>query len=284
MKLKWHERVDSFLDLAQADLEQNEALNNLMLGICFRAQADPHYYPSIKLATISDSAGLILAAAMTPPHNLILHAGGKQVEKAWRLLANSLQADDLHIPGVIGPKQIVETFCRVWQQQTLCGKELISALRVYVLKIVNHRLAGPGLFRAARERDLDFLVAAWIQFHIECDLRGDLEPRKVTKRIGRLIQKNDLFVWEDQGQVVSLAAKSRSMRKGAVIGYVYTPKEVRGRGYATGCVTALSQHLLDSGYEYCALFTDLANPISNSIYQKIGYVPGGDYDSYRFSY
>jgi len=47
-------------------------------------------------------------------------------------------------------------------------------------------------------------------------------------------------------------------------------------------VSALSQKLLDSGYERCSLFTDLANPTSNSIYQKIGYRPVGDFDGYFF--
>jgi predicted GNAT family acetyltransferase len=44
----------------------------------------------------------------------------------------------------------------------------------------------------------------------------------------------------------------------------------------------LSQQLLDAGWEFCALFTDLANPTSNSIYQKVGYQPVADFDEYIF--
>jgi predicted GNAT family acetyltransferase len=47
-------------------------------------------------------------------------------------------------------------------------------------------------------------------------------------------------------------------------------------------VAALSQQLLDAGWEFCALFTDLANPTSNSIYQRIGYRPVADFDEYIF--
>lgn len=79
-----------------------------------------------------------------------------------------------------------------------------------------------------------------------------------------------------------MAAAGRKTRSGIAVNLVYTPKELRRRGYATSCVAALSQHLLDSGYKFCTLFADLANPISNSIYQKIGYRPIGDYDSYLF--
>ena len=60
---------------------------------------------------------------------------------------------------------------------------------------------------------------------------------------------------------------------GIAIGGVYTPPESRGHGYASACVAALSQRQLDAGRAFCALYTDLANPTSNSIYQKIGYRP-----------
>jgi predicted GNAT family acetyltransferase len=81
---------------------------------------------------------------------------------------------------------------------------------------------------------------------------------------------------------VSMAGSARPVGKGITIGLVYTPPEKRRKGYAAALVAALSQHMLDSGYEYCTLFTDLANPTSNEIYQRIGYRPIADYDTYLF--
>lgn len=63
---------------------------------------------------------------------------------------------------------------------------------------------------------------------------------------------------------------------------VYTPREKRGKGYASACVAAMSQLLLNQGRKYCFLYTDLANPTSNHIYQAIGYEPVCDADMYRF--
>ena len=60
-----------------------------------------------------------------------------------------------------------------------------------------------------------------------------------------------------------------------------TPPERREHGYATSCVHALSALLLSRGHEYCGLYTDLANPTSNSIYRKIGYTPVGDSTMYE---
>jgi len=47
-------------------------------------------------------------------------------------------------------------------------------------------------------------------------------------------------------------------------------------------VAALSQQMLDAGWEFCTLYTDLANPVSNSIYQRIGYRPVCDSNEYDF--
>ena len=85
-----------------------------------------------------------------------------------------------------------------------------------------------------------------------------------------------------RGVPVSLVAYGNPTAHGVRIGPVYTPPEQRGRGYASACVAILSQHLLESGRTFCFLFTDLANPTSNHIYQTVGYNPVNDMDVYIF--
>ena len=51
---------------------------------------------------------------------------------------------------------------------------------------------------------------------------------------------------------------------------------------ATALVAALSQALLDEGRQRLFLITDLANPVSNSIYAKIGYRPQSDLFHFDF--
>jgi predicted GNAT family acetyltransferase len=57
---------------------------------------------------------------------------------------------------------------------------------------------------------------------------------------------------------------------------------LRGRGYASALVASLTERLLAGGRRFCFLFTDLSNPTSNKIYQRIGYEPVADVDEYRF--
>jgi predicted GNAT family acetyltransferase len=66
------------------------------------------------------------------------------------------------------------------------------------------------------------------------------------------------------------------------VGAVYTPPVLRGRGYATAVTTALTNEQAARGRR-CVLYTDAANPTSNSIYQRIGYRPIGELVLYTFA-
>jgi hypothetical protein len=70
--------------------------------------------------------------------------------------------------------------------------------------------------------------------------------------------------------------------RGMRVGSVFTPAEHRRKGYASALAAAVSQRILDSGCEFASLYTDLANPTSNHIYQEIGYRAVCDFDEYRF--
>ncbi len=76
--------------------------------------------------------------------------------------------------------------------------------------------------------------------------------------------------------MVSVAALSEVVRGVARIGEVYTPPEHRNRGYGSAVTAAASRLAHDYGATSVVLFTDLANPTSNSIYGKLGYRPVED--------
>jgi uncharacterized protein len=100
---------------------------------------------------------------------------------------------------------------------------------------------------------------------------------RYLRRAGRVA-----YIWEDAGEMVSLAGVNGPTPRGIRIGPVYTPPHLRGRGYASNLVAVVSQHQLDAGRSFCFLFTDLTNPTSNAIYQAIGYSPVVDVDQYQF--
>jgi predicted GNAT family acetyltransferase len=100
--------------------------------------------------------------------------------------------------------------------------------------------------------------------------------RWVERRAGRT-----MFLWDDGGPV-SMCGVSGPTPTGIRVAPVYTPPEARGRGYASNLVAAVSQAQLDGGRAACFLYTDLANPTANHVYQAIGYEPVRDVDRYAF--
>ena len=102
-------------------------------------------------------------------------------------------------------------------------------------------------------------------------------PHRWIRNVGRTA-----YLWIDDGRPVSLTGAGGLTPTGTRVGPVYTPPGDRGHGYASNLVARVSQELLDSGRTFVFLFTDLANPTSNHIYQAIGYEPVTDIDVYVF--
>ena len=107
---------------------------------------------------------------------------------------------------------------------------------------------------------------------------------KGERRSGRV----GIWVARGAGREDKIAAIGVRVRRwvtyhGVSLNLVYTPPELRRRGYGTACVAAFSQHLLDAGATFCALFADLSNPASNGLYLKIGYRGIGDFEQYAFA-
>lgn len=158
---------------------------------------------------------------------------------------------------------------------------LKEAQRVYELTAVTSQPFVPGRSRQATMDDLP-LTTRWVyDFCVDVgqEMLGMKEAHEAAQQA---IARGELLLWEDAGQTVSMAAVARPGRRGICISKVYTPPGLRCRGYASACVAALSQRQLDGGWEACWLFTNLANPTSNSIYQKIGYRPMADWSYYVF--
>lgn len=64
---------------------------------------------------------------------------------------------------------------------------------------------------------------------------------------------------------------------------VYTPAHLRGRGYAGAVTAEVGRAAVAAGADEVLLFTDLANPTSNALYQRIGYRPVADFSVYDFT-
>jgi GNAT superfamily N-acetyltransferase len=184
-------------------------------------------------------------------------------------------------PGVIGSRAVATRFVSAWCAHTGCTPTVRTEQMIYRLDRVNPIAYGPGALIQAAEAHLD-LVAEWMIGFSEITPEGRLEREDAQGRAEQSVGAGRVYLWCDEAPV-SMAWKTRPTGHGITVSGVYTPPALRRRGYATSCVAALSQLLLDEGYAYCTLYTDLANPTSNHIYQEIGYCPIQDSIDYTFA-
>jgi uncharacterized protein len=264
----------TFLAEAGPLLLADEARHNLILGIAGTIRDSPDLYPVRNLWLVRDGGEVVGSALRTPPYNLIL--ARPQSSRALTALAEAVAGEEL--PGAVGTEPEVHEFAELWSRHS--GVPMRTSMRqgVYALERVEPLPTVPGSGRVATEDDFELLLRWWVAFGEEVLHEGGPGRERAEDNIRHKLfsPTGGFLLWEDEGSTVSLAGWGGPTPNGIRVGPVYTPPELRGRGYATALTAELSRRLLDGrlfdgGRRFCFLYTDLANPTSNAIYERIGY-------------
>ncbi|HEY7123311.1 MAG TPA: GNAT family N-acetyltransferase [Ktedonobacterales bacterium] len=277
MRIEYYTNAVSFAQETQPFLLQHEVENCIVLGLIGGMPINPFTLTTLPLLALARAEGQVNGVVLQiPPRNLLLtvmEAG------TARQFARALFADRIQLPGIMGPLQTAEAFAEAWCAASGMRTEISMRERVFALNEVIPPRPPSGHFRWAQAEDRETVIDWGMAEEREALHVAEPDRAQFEGWADRMIQHSErrgLGFWEDGGQGVSFAAYGNPTPHGIRIAPVYTPPEVRGRGYASACVAALSQCLLDSGRQQCYLYTDLANPTSNKIYQAIGYRPVGD--------
>jgi uncharacterized protein len=283
MHLSRYTDVEAYYRRAEPFFLAHEAEHNLQLGLCTTLLRQPEIYPLPPYLGVVEEDGEIIAVALrTPPHNFIvsLIPRADLAPEALALLAHDVLAEHADLPGVVGPSAWSEAFAALWRAQTGRAYRESMRERIYALTAVRSPVGVTGRMRRATEADRP-LLERWLAAFSDEALRDEpIDPPAWVEQV-LTSPLRVVCLWDD-GQPVSLACAGNPTPNGVRVGPVYTPPEHRGHGYASACVAALSQQMLDGGRRFCFLFTNLANPTSNHIYQTIGYEPVSDVTVYRF--
>ena len=279
MKVKYYPNSIEFLKNTEKYLIKDESRYGLIYGIAKAVEVMPQRYGQEKpwFCSINTENTVNAVAIRTPPHMVILAHLSGDIDIAAETLVGAVSND---IPGVIGDKELTDLFAKRWCEKFGVTIRDTMAQRIYRLDKVNDIQPAPGRFRAATMADKDLVLKWFHAFHIDIGAEARGEP---MNDITPGIERGWVFVWDD-GEPVSTALKTRPTENGMSVGGVYTPPELRGKGYATSCVAELSRHILQSGKKFCTLYTNLANPTSNQIYMKMGYKPVCDSVEHIFSH
>jgi GNAT superfamily N-acetyltransferase len=222
--------------------------------------------------------GAVTAAFLhTPPYPVVLtmmsdgHAAALAAELANR---------GHHAPGVNAAIAPGAAFAAAWQERTGQAAHTGMRTRLYALgRLLPPDPPPPGQARTASAADAGLLLAWLDAFHDEAGPEG---PNASERMVRDSLGYGGLVLWERENRSVSLAGRHRAVAGQARIGPVYTPPELRGRGFGGAATAAVTQAALDEGAEVVVLFTDPANPASNTLYQRLGYRPVSEWAVLRF--
>lgn len=259
-----------FLTRAEPWLLRAEVENNIVLSVASAIITSPDRFKRpIFLATVEGDGAVVGCAFRTPPFKVGLTTMPRE---AVPLVVGAVGTVYPSIPGVIGPEPLAIGFAEQWTARMAGSFAVERRQRLYVLEeVVAPSRRARGAARSATTSDVD-LVTEWAGAFVQ-EIGGSPEPPGALAK--RLVEPGDACLWED-GEPVSIAACAGRTPNGARVSLVYTPPELRGKGYATTLVADVTRRLLGQGNRYCFLYTDLANPTSNWIYQEVGYRPVHD--------
>src|SRR6185437_14815150 len=161
------------------------------------------------------------------------------------------------------------SFAASWQAATSGGQVAVERrLRLYRLG----DLVAPesdGTVRVATDADAG-LATDWFTAFAD-EVRDEEERADQAVAVRDKLSHQGILLWEADGAPVSMACVTRQIAGMIRVGPVYTPPDLRGHGYASAVTADVSRRAREAGADEVLLYTDLANPTSNSIYQNIGY-------------
>ena len=276
-----------FKNVIRKYLAQHEAENNLVLGILANVLSGEYQKIDPYMAVIQEQGEILQVLLRTPPFPVLFsYRKDPPDQEMVELAVEGLQtAYGGQIGGITGDKMVVGPYAEAWGRVMEVDPVVRTAMRIYQLDTVNPVSGVPGMMRLATMEDLA-LIMSWFGGFQQEALGEEVNQERLRKSVRHYLSGDTrhrrMAVWEVEGRPVSMAGYSGPTPNGIRISAVYTPPDLRRNGFASACVAALSQHLLDQGYKFCFLFTDLENPTSNHIYQDIGYRPVSDVDKYGF--
>lgn len=265
MKIIQQKSAAEFLEINEMFLLKEETFYNLILGLAGRMKNGEQDESEATYYTVMENEEIIGQALRTNfDKNLIL---GKLDEGVAEFLAKKLK-DSLHnLQGVFGKIEDAQAFSKAWGKET----EVLMHLGVYEANQIILPKNTKGSIRLATEEDLPLVEEFSIGYIKDCYPKQLEKGNEAIIGAQRNIKNKYLYLLEVEGEVVSMAANNRESKNAGTIAWVYTPPQHRKKGYASMVTALLSQKILENGKPLCNLFTDLSNPTSNSIYQKIGY-------------
>lgn len=254
--------VDDYL---LANLGACNQLYTVIQGLTHESMARRHTWLA-RFHRDGDTCGLAVIHSTPPLRSLIVTAID---DERAHLLVDALERCAIAVTDITGEHDSVAAVLAAMQPAP--PTRLRAELGNHLLEAAPVVPACVGAWRAAVIDDMPLLIGWERAFLIECGfpvIEAQLHDTVAQRLAGATIL---YWLWEVD-QTPAAMAVGRLLPPSARIGPVYTAPAFRGRGCAGALVARLSCALMAGGATGISLFTDLANPTSNAVYRRLGFL------------
>ena len=272
IKVSFSDNAGWVLDKAKVFLRSKPIHNNVILTL-LHARVE-HFIPGRYWVATDGNA--VVGVAFQSPLNLRAIVTPME-SNIVRSVVDAISDAKVKLPGVGGDATTAAHFAGQWAERQKSAVVPFMGQRIYEVDKVEEPIGVEGHFRKAVRGDRECLID-WVR-RFYTDTTG-VQESEAESLVDRRLSTGQLWLW-DNARVVSMASRTVPVEGVARVQLVYTPPENRGNGYASACVASLSKQIRDEGHR-CILYTDLGNPISNSVYRRIGYFVVAEGIHYRF--
>lgn len=279
MEIKFYGTPREFLEENAGFLRDFEVHAQLNFGNA-SAHKDEPCRPDLLFGRCEENGQGVLLFGNTLPWCLCLNSvpGDPAALSAAVLLAERLQAEKIPLHGVMGSRELCGAFTFAYGGRFT----LHTVMDIMMLTELTEPPVVSGTVRKAVPGDLE-TVTGWACAFTKEVLREEPAREALRQEFSDMIAEQGLYVLEGKdGTLLSMAstAHARQLPHGCGVSWVYTPPEHRGCKYCQNTVAALCREQMERGAQFISLFVNKANPISNRVYQKLGF--RAVVDSYDF--
>lgn len=212
--------------------------------------------------------------------NLVLQAPLELLETLCR---TAVSASQRPIQGIIGPKQQAQTALDSLgitpAQIQIDEPEFLYSLRLADLRVPPPLKNGDWHGRLINPDDFDLLTRWRVGYALETLGETDTPQlwQNIREGLERTAAQGSSWILEDRGQPVATSSFNTRIAEMVQVGGVWTPPELRSRGYGRGVVATSLLDALEDGAQSAILFTGETNYPAQKAYTALGFRHIGDY-------
>jgi GNAT superfamily N-acetyltransferase len=266
VEVRLHQSVNEFRAIAEPLYRRDPVAHTIELTLLAAAEFPDNAF----LMTVSIDGMAAGAALQTPPYPLACNGIPRALMESVITELAILRPD---LDGVRGVRSTALAFAHTWCHITGRIGTISTEERLYRLATLRPPSGVAGTPRDAGESDRRLLVEWAELFFVETfsHNRDDAASERFVDNANRAGHR--FVLWDIDGTPASMAMLRVPAYGVSRIGPVFTPRDRRGHGYGSAVTAAASDLARGNGTPDVVLFADLANPVSNAIYQRIGFEP-----------